>query len=1355
MSWTPRIDVLNLLNNGPRIQTFDTLSQGPGTISGNIALGCIAEMIGSIVALRTQGQPPRYIQGAGSATPVIPNFATYTQAFDKDTTAGNCLVVWVFVDLTFSLFNVAVTDSQGNEYICVFPNNGHIPGGDVSMTCWVASNAIGGPCTVTVNQTGVSNFDAIAIAVQEYSGPVRVVAQDGWTSLTPFGTNVGITDNVGHGQQATTGGITGTLEPQWEGSTGQVRGDGTVVWTDRGPLDPPVQTSGSAFLVASGHTTVSCVTEDFNELVLFAIGTSPHCPDVQLTGGGSPIPEGWLIINEPGIGSPPTGGGFTNRTPKMFLGEGHQNTFTNQLRQRGQATVHLIIKEGDNYEPVRGSQLFLYDQIDDAFILNFSGLIQNIEHQYVDNGSTHYVIINAVSMESVFDTVLTTLPKQYFEEDAGDIITDLFNTFEDGCPVALGNIEAGAVIHLLNTNFDKISDLFDQLATASEYIWGVDPQTLLLYFQPPDVTPSPFVLTTPNLSETGFGPGFGSINWKQEGNDYRNRQGIRLSPDAFGHSDEFFTGAGQINFTLLRPVDQVVNAWVTLSTQNEGTGAFSSNPSDGDTITISYAKGSGTVTWQPNTIYNIDTIIIDPANHVQKITTAGTSGASQPAWDDKGGTTADNTIIWQDMGPAGLGTGTIFTYVFKNQLDNTQFGQIKIGPDSDTSNANLAAAINSFTGDNKTNGQGIQFSLPTWENAIVNATATGSTLVVKNKAAGTGYVAALSTTSAHFTWSSDFTAGGSSPQGSVGPNEGATISIAVGALGTTIGDPGLAYTTGSADVSLVTPLNVGTNLQVEYTRAGGDVIQVEKTDLVNQLALISHGTGKYQAIVDYSQSLVNATAADGLLLAQQIIEAYSVIPQRVTFDTYQPGLLVGQALTIAITLPTGAVGQINGLWVIEEINAEIESCIETGLCFGIGHYKYTVSVVDIQEIGSYLDFWEGLGGGGSGGGGGNVSALVATSGGSQSATGQALTTGGVNEQSGNYLAVAGDNGKDVVFTATATLTLPAIALSTQWNIFVQNISATDLVTIDPNGLDLDGSGATLIIHPSLGLYITTDGTNYFTQRGAPPIATTIIPGIVQPDGTTIDVDGSGVVSVPTATTSLLGIVKPDGVTIDITAGEISVPKATTGSLGVVEPDGVTIDINGSGVVSVPEATSSTFGIVKPDNVTITIAAGILTSNGLTNPMTTLGDLIAGGTSGVPTRLPIGTDGQVLTARSSATLGVDYESQPYDLVSSLPGLPGSGALVFLFTARMTINFAGNFAGSEGSVGVNPTSTATYTVNKNGSSIGTIVVSTGGVVTFTTTSGTAKSLASGDRMTITAPSPQDATLADVAITIAGTR
>lgn len=114
----------------------------------------------------------------------------------------------------------------------------------------------------------------------------------------------------------------------------------------------------------------------------------------------------------------------------------------------------------------------------------------------------------------------------------------------------------------------------------------------------------------------------------------------------------------------------------------------------------------------------------------------------------------------------------------------------------------------------------------------------------------------------------------------------------------------------------------------------------------------------------------------------------------------------------------------------------------------------------------------------------------------------------------------------------------------------------------------------------------------------------------------------------------------------------------------------------------------------------------------------------------------------------------YYDPSYDVVASFIGKPGDAALVFILTFTRNVSFDVNWASSEGTVGTNPTATATYTIFKNAVSVGTIAISTAGVFTFTT-SGGAVSFVAGDRMTITAPTPQDASLADIGITLAGWR
>ena len=204
--------------------------------------------------------------------------------------------------------------------------------------------------------------------------------------------------------------------------------------------------------------------------------------------------------------------------------------------------------------------------------------------------------------------------------------------------------------------------------------------------------------------------------------------------------------------------------------------------------------------------------------------------------------------------------------------------------------------------------------------------------------------------------------------------------------------------------------------------------------------------------------------------------------------------------------------------------------------------------------------------------------------------------GGVNYQTASYAALSSDNGMLISFNSASavTLTLPAAPPSSIWHISTET-TGVGALTVNPNGVNLDGSASSLLLTQNEGLAIYTDGANYFTQRGRP------------------------------------------------------------------------------------------------------------------------------------------------------------SSQPYDLTFSYPGPPPNAATIQLMKCRLAVSFAANFAGSVGYCASNPAATATYTLYKNGGSIGTVVISTGGTFTF---SGSAVSFAVGDVLSVLTPGT-DATLANVTMTFAGTR
>ena len=120
-----------------------------------------------------------------------------------------------------------------------------------------------------------------------------------------------------------------------------------------------------------------------------------------------------------------------------------------------------------------------------------------------------------------------------------------------------------------------------------------------------------------------------------------------------------------------------------------------------------------------------------------------------------------------------------------------------------------------------------------------------------------------------------------------------------------------------------------------------------------------------------------------------------------------------------------------------------------------------------------------------------------------------------------------------------------------------SVSAFGLTLID------DANAATA--RATLGL-----GTGAVATAYVLPTATTSVLGGIKIDGTTITIDGSGVISsasaytLPTATTSTLGGVRIDGTTITISSGIISSGQfleidggsaSTTYSTGDLEIDG--------------------------------------------------------------------------------------------------------------------------------------------------------------------------------------------------------
>ena len=110
--------------------------------------------------------------------------------------------------------------------------------------------------------------------------------------------------------------------------------------------------------------------------------------------------------------------------------------------------------------------------------------------------------------------------------------------------------------------------------------------------------------------------------------------------------------------------------------------------------------------------------------------------------------------------------------------------------------------------------------------------------------------------------------------------------------------------------------------------------------------------------------------------------------------------------------------------------------------------------------------------------------------------------------------------------------------------------------------------------------------------------------------------------------------------------------------------------------------------------------------------------------------------------------------PYDIGVYFPGQPEAGATLLQLVASRPFTLPADLTGSQGYAGTAPAAQADLDVLKNGASIGTITfTAAASAATFTFAGEVA--FAAGDRLTVLAPSSQDASLADLSITFLGKR
>jgi hypothetical protein len=177
--------------------------------------------------------------------------------------------------------------------------------------------------------------------------------------------------------------------------------------------------------------------------------------------------------------------------------------------------------------------------------------------------------------------------------------------------------------------------------------------------------------------------------------------------------------------------------------------------------------------------------------------------------------------------------------------------------------------------------------------------------------------------------------------------------------------------------------------------------------------------------------------------------------------------------------------------------------------------------------------------------------------------------------------------------------------------------------------------------------------------------------------------------------------------------------------------------------------------------------------GISNPMTSAYDLIVGGTSGVPTRLATAvssiltttsggvetwvtaiSSGQVTGLGALATLNVGagltsssgslttVGQQPHIIAPYVPGTFTASQKLYGYKASLAYTVPASCTNSWFTLDVAPTTAVSFLVQRQGTTFGTIAVSSGST-TGSFTCGSATSFAVGDVLTLVGPSTADGT------------
>lgn len=198
-----------------------------------------------------------------------------------------------------------------------------------------------------------------------------------------------------------------------------------------------------------------------------------------------------------------------------------------------------------------------------------------------------------------------------------------------------------------------------------------------------------------------------------------------------------------------------------------------------------------------------------------------------------------------------------------------------------------------------------------------------------------------------------------------------------------------------------------------------------------------------------------------------------------------------------------------------------------------------------------------------------------------------------------------------------------------------------------------------------------------------------------------------------------------------------------------QPGAVLFDIDRDGTnvnPGVHNTRSLGTSAIRWSNVYATTLTGALTGTATGIAGGTAGAVVYQSAASTTATLPIGTVGKVLTSTGTVPA---WSAPIYDLALSINGKPTNSATVLAFTAVRAFTLPSSYTGSVAKSNISATASTVFTVNKNGTSIGSITFAA--AATTGTFSGAGGTFAVSDLLTIVAPASPDSTLANIGITL----